>query len=117
MYKKLLIIASLFIVTGCSTLSEIYTDYPKQVATLQASLAAAEHTALIYVAPPEPPAFGTTSPVLRRDPAIIAKIGVYDMAAFEAIEAAKATESQTKLQAAQTAIDALTAITKILSTN
>ena len=96
---------------GCATIGEIYTDYPKQVALLQGSLTLAEHAAFQYAK--LTPCAKTSSPICR-DPVITAKIGAYDEAAFQAIEAARAIEDETKFQAAKTALKTLTTITDAL---
>lgn len=108
--KKIVIIA-LLVLGACSTIKDLYTDLPKQVAEAQASLAAAEHTALIYAALP---VCGKTSATLCRDPSITAKIGAADTVAFNAVEAAYKAEDETTLQAAMTALSLLTSITNSL---
>lgn len=110
--KKLLLLG-LLSVTACSTIEQIYTDVPKGVATAQASLAAAEHTALIYV---NLPVCGKTMAKLCRDPAITAKIGVADTVAYNAVETAYQAESQDALNAALTALKGLTDLTDNLPT-
>lgn len=108
--KKLALIAIISL-AGCSSIESIYTDVPKGVATAQASLAAAEHTALIYTALP---VCGKTSATLCRDPVITAKIGVADNVAFNAVEAAYKAETQDTLNAALTAVNALNSLTDAL---
>lgn len=109
--KKLLIIG-LVCLAGCATIKETFTDYPKEVAVLEASLATAEHTALIYV---NLPVCGKTTAIACRTPAITKKIGAYDETAFNALKAARVAEDQTSLQAAMTAIDALHSVTDTLA--
>lgn len=108
---KKLFILPLFLLMGCSTVNEMFTDYPKQVAIAEASLATAEHTALIYV---NLPVCGKTTAVACRTPAITAKIGAYDQTAFTAIQAARVAEDQTSIDAAMTAINALKSVTDTL---
>lgn len=108
--KRLLLIA-LICLAGCSTIKDTFTDYPKQVAVLQSSLATAEHTALIYV---NLPVCGKTSALACRTPAITKKIGAYDEVAYNALKAARVAEDQTSLQAAMTAVDALHSVTDTL---
>lgn len=102
---------TLLSLTACDTIEAIYTDVPKGVAEAQATLAAAEHTALVYAALP---VCGTTSSPLCRDKAITAKIGEIDNEAYIAVQAARQAETQTALSAAMTALNALTAITNNL---
>lgn len=109
--KKFLLIAPLLCLMGCSTIKDVFTDYPKQVAILEASLATAEHTALIYV---NLPVCGKTPAIACRTPAITKKIGAYDEAAYTAVKAARMSEDQTSIQAAMTAIDALHSVTDAL---
>lgn len=107
------LILSLLLLSSCSTIQELYTDVPKEVATAQATLAAAEHTALIYVSLP---VCGKTTATLCRDPAITKKIGDADQKAFALVEAAYQAETQTAVDAAMTALNAFTAITSNLPT-
>ena len=115
MFKEIVltfaILGSAMGLSGCSTIKEVYTDYPKQVAVMQGTLTLAEHTAYQYAK--LTPCAKTSSPICR-DPLITAKIGTYDEMAFQTIEAARAVEDQTKLEAAQTALNALTTITNSL---
>ena len=113
MRKQVLLLAFLAF-AGCSTLQEMYTDLPKAIASAKASLAAAEHTALIYVSLP---VCGKTTATLCRDPAITAKIGVADNIAFNAVETADKAQSQDALNAAITAVAGLTNLTDNLPTS
>lgn len=97
---------------ACSTIQSIYTDVPKEVATMEAALATAEHTALIYVSLP---VCGKTSALACRTPAVTAQIGAADMAAYTAIQAARTAETQDAVDAAQTALTAYQTITNGLS--
>ena len=108
MKSRMLILGCFLSIAACSTISDLYTDVPKGVAAAQASLAAAEHSALIYASLP---VCGKTSATLCRDAAITAKIGVADNIAFNAVEAAYKAESQDALNAALTTIKALTGLT------
>lgn len=109
--KKPLLLLAILAIPACSTIQELYTDVPKEVAVVQASLAAAEHTALIYVSLP---VCGKTTATLCRDPAITKKIGTADTVAFNAVAAARQAETETALEAAQTAVQLLTSITSNL---
>lgn len=99
------------ILGGCSTIESLYTDVPKGIAEAQATLAAAEHTALIYASLP---ICGKTSAILCRDPSLTAKIKAADELAFDAVEAAYKAETQNALDAAITALGLLTSITNTL---
>ncbi len=105
--KKLLMIG-IIMLSGCSTIESIYTDVPKGVATAEATLAAAEHSALIYVSLP---VCGKTAAILCRDPSITVKIGTANTVAYNAVMAARQAETQDALNAAMTALNALTDIT------
>lgn len=110
--RALLLLFAFVALTGCSTIQELYDDYPKQVATMEVGLATAEHTALIYVSLP---VCGKTSAVLCRTPAMTQKIGAYDMAAYTAVTAARQAEDETSVAAAQTAVAAYQQIVSGLS--
>lgn len=110
--SPVLILFALFSLSACSTLNSIFPDYPKQVAVLEVAMATAEHTALIYT---NLPVCGKTAATLCRTPAITAKVGSYDMAAWTAIQAARTAEDQTSFAAAQTAVDAFKSITNGLN--
>lgn len=105
--KKYLLL-TLLAFSGCSTIEKIYTDVPKQVALLEASLATAEHAANVYVTLP---VCGKTGAVLCRTPDMTKKIGAADNAAYIAVEAARQAETEDALGAAQTALTALQALT------
>lgn len=110
---KLILVAVLLSLSACSTIQELYTDVPKGVAEAEATLAAAEHTALIYV---NLPVCGKTNAILCRTQAITAKIGAADVIAYNSVMAARKAETQTALEAAQTALKLLTTITDNLPT-
>lgn len=105
--NKLLIIG-LMLLASCSTIESMYTDVPKGVALAQTTLAAAEHTALIYASLP---ACGKTTSILCRNPSVTKQIGAADEAAYSAVQAAYQAETQDALNAAITALKALTNIT------
>lgn len=100
---KRLFLLSVLALTSCSTIQELYTDVPKEVATMEAALATAEHTAMIYVTLP---VCGKTTALACRTPAVTKQIGAADMAAYTAIEAARQAETQAAVDAAQTALTA-----------
>lgn len=108
---KYLALFIILIMTSCSSIESLYPDIPKAVATAQVSLAAAEHTALIYASLP---LCGKTKAILCRTSLITQKITVADKAAFDALSVARLAETQDKLDAAMTAISALTSITNTL---
>lgn len=106
------IIPILAVLAGCSTIESIYTDVPKQVATMEAALTLAEHTAVIYTTLP---VCGKTSALACRTPTVTKQIGAADMAAYTAIEAARTAETQSAVDAAQTALTAYQTITNGLN--
>lgn len=108
MRKILLGIVALFALTSCSTISEIYTDIPKQVAIAQTTLTAAEKIAVAYSAL-QP--CGVPGAHLCRNPTVEQQIAQYDNDAFAAIELAYKVQDETALEAAQTALAKLTSIT------
>lgn len=109
---KFLLLAAIVLLAGCSAIQNIYTDIPKQVATMEAALATAEHTALIYVSFP---VCGKTSAILCRTPTVTAQIGAADQAAYTAIQAARQAETQDAVDAASTALSAYQQITSGLN--
>lgn len=111
--RKYLILTAVIILCACSTIQELYADVPKGVAEAQATLAAAEHTALIYV---NLPVCGKTAATLCRSPDITKKIGTADTIAYNAVQAARQAETQNTLDAALTALKLLTSITDNLPT-
>lgn len=111
--RNLLLFSVLLALSACSTIQELYSDIPKQVATMEVALATAEHTALIYASLP---VCGKTTAVLCRTPAVTAKIGAADTAAYTAIEAARQAETEDTLNAAQTALTAYQQIVSGLNT-
>lgn len=108
--KRIALIA-LLTLSGCETVQEIFPDVPKQVAVLEASLAAADHTALIYVTLP---VCGKTTAVLCRTPDITVKMGAAEQAAYVAVNAARQAETQDSVTAASTAVGALKSMTDSL---
>lgn len=110
--KRSLILLTFLALTSCSTIEQLYTDVPKQVATMEASLATAEHAALVYVSLP---VCGKTTALACRTPSVTAQIGAADMAAYTAIEAARTAETQDAVDAAQTALTAYQQITSGLN--
>lgn len=106
--RPLLVLMTLVVLTGCSAIQEQFSDVPKGVAVAQATLAAAEHTALIYVSFP---VCGKTVAVLCRNPVITAEIKRADDIAYLTVQTAYEAKTQTSLQAAMTALNTLTSIT------
>lgn len=109
--RKYLLVIALVSLTACSTIAELYTNVPDEVAKLQYSYATAEHVALIYATLDS--CLKTSKPICR-DPVTTKKIKAADNAAFTAIEAAYKAQDQTTLGAAQTAVNAFTTITSSL---
>lgn len=106
-------VVTLLLLTSCSTIAELYTNIPDEVAKVQYSYATAEHVALIYAGLPS---CAKTTLVLCRQPTITKQLKTADNAAFTAIEAAYKAKDQITLTAAQTAVAAFTAITDTLPT-
>lgn len=100
--------------TGCSTIDAVLSPSPNVVATLQASLAAADQAAARYVSLPS--CAQPSKPLICRDAVVYAGIKKYHAAALAAVNAARANESADNVQAAQNALDAYTSITSTLST-
>lgn len=111
---RLLTVATIALIalTGCSTVDAIFTPSPNVVATLEASLAAADNIALQYVSLPS--CATTSHPKICRDPAITKNIGSAAKAAYTTVKAAEANETSSTVAAAQNAIAAYQAITNAL---
>lgn len=93
---------------GCSTLESVFSPSPNVVATMEASLAAADNAALIYIMLPSCKAANPAK--ICRDPTVTANIGKAAQAAYVAIKAAEANETASTVAAAQNAITAYQAI-------
>lgn len=104
---------SLLALTACSTIAELYTNVPDEVAKLQYTYATAEHVALVYASLPS--CIKTTLTICR-SASVTKQLKTADNAAFTAIEAAYKAQDQITLSAAKTAIDAFTSITDTLPT-
>lgn len=98
--------------TGCAAIDSVLTPSPNVVATLEASLAAADQIALQYVSLPS--CATASHPKICRDPAITKNIGKAAQSAYTAIKAAEANETASTVQAAQNAITAYQSITNAL---
>lgn len=97
---------------GCSTIDSILSPNPNVVATMEASLAAADNIALQYVSLPS--CATASHPKICRDPAITKNIGTAAQAAYTAVKAAEANETAGTVASAQNAITAYQAITNAL---
>lgn len=110
--RRLLLIATLMCLASCSTIENLYTDVPKEVATMEAALATADQAAMIYL---DFPVCGKTTAIACRTPSVTAKIGSAASAAYTAVQAARQAETQNAVDAAQTALVAYQAITNGLN--
>lgn len=97
---------------GCSTIDSVFNPSPNVVATLEASLAAADQVALQYVSLPS--CATASHPKLCRDPLITKNIGKAAQVAYTAVKAAEANETASTVQAAQNTISAYQSITGAL---
>lgn len=110
--RKLAILATfLFLpaVGACSTVEDYIPSLPKDVATLEIGLTAADQLALAYISQPlcgSPKAGQLCSQI-----AIVRKIKIASDAAYAAVKAAEKAENQNTLAAAQTALSAYKQIT------
>lgn len=116
MRKILLGLAFAFALTGCSTIESVLSPSPNVVATLQASLAAADSAALGYV---QLPACGTSVAAgssFCSDKTVVAKIKIYSDTAYTAVMAARANEGADTITAAQNAVSAFQTVVSALKT-
>lgn len=111
--KFLPLMAAILILAGCGTIDSILSPNPNVVATLEASLAAADNIALPYVLLPKCGAVTTAAKVCS-DAAIVKNIGKYENAAYAAIKAARANETASTVNAATNALSAYQAVVNSL---
>lgn len=115
--KKTLSICAIVFLCGCSWLQSfsdsVSPTYANKVAALEYTLAAAENIGTAYA---KLERCGQNIKPLCKDPAIVAKMGVYDNVAYTAVKAARQTEDETKYQAALTAVEAFKAASSMLKT-
>lgn len=110
--NKITIMLLVISLTGCDTISSILAPNPNVVATMQATLAAADEAAARYVSLPS--CDSTSKPKICRDKKVYANIKKYHAAAISAVNAARANETSGNVQSAQNAIDAYQSITNSL---
>lgn len=111
---KILAITVLLALTGCSFVDSILTPNPNIVATMEASLAAADSAALAYVTLPKCGSNAAAGSKICSDAAIVKNIGVAASAAFTAVKAAEANETASTVSAAQNAVSAYQTIVNSL---
>lgn len=110
--KKLAFLALISLLAGCSTISSILSPSPNVVATLEATLAAADEGALQYVLLPSCGA--ASHPKICHDPLIVKNIDKARLTAYTAVKAAEANETASTVQAAQNAVNVYQTITNAL---
>lgn len=108
------ILALTMCLSSCGTLESILAPNPNVVATMQATLAAADQAAARYVSLPS--CAQPSKPLICRDKKVNDNIKKYHAAALAAINAARANESAGNVEAAQNALNAYTSITDSLNT-
>lgn len=106
--RNLILLFAAFTLVSCSTIEEMYTDVPKSVAVAQATLITAEHAAADYA---KLDVCGKTKAHICRNPVVTAQIGALDATAYTAVDTAYKMETQDALNAALTALGALTSVT------
>lgn len=116
MFKSLLLVAvvSLAMLSGCSTIDAVLSPNPNVVATMEASLAAADNIALAYVQLPKCGSVAAAGSKVCSDATIVKNIGIAATDAYTAVKAAKANETGTTVEAAQNAVTAFQTITSSL---
>ncbi len=110
--RLLLIIPAIALLGACSTISDLFPTAPNNVAALESALSAADTAAMAYV---NLPTCVTGGPVLCSKKSVIISIGKSASAAYVAVKAAEASENQTTIGAAQTAVAALQSIVSTVS--
>lgn len=105
--KKLIVVALLGL-SGCSAIDSIFNPSPNVVATMEATLAAADNAALGYVNLTSCKAVPAQK--VCRDPTITVNIGKAALSAHTAVKAAEANETASNVQAAQNLVTAYQAI-------
>ena len=91
-----------------------FSASPNVVATMEASLAAADSGALAYVQLPTCGTVTGTAAKICSDPAIVANIGVAAKAAYQAVKACEDSENSETIAAAQQAIASFQTIVSAL---
>ena len=91
-----------------------FSPSPNVVATMEASLAAADSGALAYVQLPKCGTTTGTTAKICSDPAIVKNIGVAAQAAYQAVKACEAEENANTIAAAQQAIASFQTIVSAL---
>lgn len=112
MKRPLLLVGALIALAGCSTIDSFLTPSPNVVATMEATLAAADEAALQYVLLPS--CASASHPKLCRDPVITKNIDKARMAAYTAVKAAEANETADAVTAAENAVSAYQVITNAI---
>lgn len=98
------------VLVGCSTIESLLTPSPNVVATMEASLAAADNAAMIYVQLPKCGSQAAGGSKICSDPNIVKSIASAAQNAYIAVKAAEANETASTIQAAQNLIEALQVI-------
>lgn len=110
--KKYILCGALLVLSGCSTIDAIFNPSPNVVATMEATLAAADNAALAYVSLPS--CKSASAPKICRDPQITVNIGKAAIAAYTAVKAAESNETASTVQSAQNAVNVYQAIVSAL---
>lgn len=116
--RKILIVACLGLaLSGCSTIESVLAPSPNIVATLQATLAAADQAAAVYIALPPCGYPAASGALLCSTDAMVNGIDTGRAAALVAIQAARANETASTVTAAENAVDAYQAVVNALPTS
>lgn len=97
--KLITLTSAILLLTGCSTIDAILSPSPNVVATMEATLAAADNAALGYVNLTS--CKSPSAPKICRDPTITVNIGKAALAAHTAVKTAEANETASNVVAAQ----------------
>lgn len=108
--SPIIVLPFLGMLMGCSYLDSILQPSPNVVATMEASLAAADNAAMIYVQLPKCGSQTAGGSKICSDPNIVRSIATAAQNAYIAVKAAEANETASTVQAAENLIGALQAI-------
>lgn len=111
---KLLAVLLMVSLSGCAFVNSVISPNPNVVATLESTLAAADHAALAYVQLPKCGSNAASGSKICSDSAIVKNIGKAASAAYTAVKAAQANETASLVEAAQNAVSAYQTITNSL---
>ena len=114
MSPRIVALVALFALSGCAFVDSVLSPSPNVVATMEATIAAADQGALAYVQLPKCGSKAASGSKVCSDATIVKNIGTSANAAYTAIKAAEANETASTVTAAQNAVSAYQTIVNSL---